>query len=293
VQTSNRLVSEAGAAALEAWRAGFDCERHQASWCSLCKPQLSAVEPPTLTQVRARFPTPDLVRVSTRRRVEELKARYMQLQPAPDPAAARFRAKYQQLFSSEGLPQCSPADIWMFLTSTVLADPGNRGAIYGTWKELGEQAATQSIRNTIEHLLRGGSSESLDEEDRLAELIAGGIGTKGFKEALLTKVLCVTQPERFLPLVVYSGSLGKRAIATEVFELVMPDAAVSGLTIGRLAYWSNDLLRDLAGPEFVDNEHAKEFLWQALQELRGQPSIFTGSARSERDPSDLDVEPAS
>lgn len=247
-------------------------------------------------QVKAHFPTPGLVSASTRKRVGNLKARYMQLQPEPDPAAAPFRAKYQQLFSSEGLAHCSPADMWMFLTSTVLADPGNRGAIYGTWKELGEQATTQSIRSTIEYLLRGGSSESLDEEDRLSELINGGIGTKGFKEALLTKVLCVTQPERFLPLVVYSGSFGKRAIATQVFELVMPDAAVSGMTIGRLAYWSNDLLRDLVrdldGPEFVDNEHAKEFLWQALQELRGQPSIFTGSARSGRDPSDLDVEPA-
>jgi len=69
---------------------------------------------------------------------------------------------------------------------------------------------------------------------------------------------------------------GKRAIAMEVFELAMPDAAASGMAHGRLAYWSNDLLRDLAGPELVDTEHAKEF----LREVRDLPSVFTGSASS-------------
>lgn len=278
VQMGDGPVSEAGTAALDVWKAGVDCKRHQTSWCSLCKPQPPAAEPPTLVQVKAQFPTPGLVAAPTQERVGDLKERYLQLQPEPDPAAAPFRAKYRQLFSAEGLAGCSPADMWTFLTSTVLADPGDRRGIYGTWKEVGERAATQSIRDTIEYLLRGPAS--VGEEDRLSELVRSDFGTKGFKEALLTKVLCVTQPERFLPLVVYSGTWGKRAIATEVFGLALPVAAASGMTRGRLAYWSNDLLRDLAGPEFVDTEHAKHFLWCVLQEVRGQPSIFAGSARS-------------
>lgn len=58
----------------------------------------------------------------------------------------------------------------------------------------------------------------------------------------------------------------------------MPSLDSTGLSIGRLAYWSNDLLRDallaLSGPAFIDMEHAKEFLWGAFRHLQVWQSIF-------------------
>ncbi len=38
------------------------------------------------------------------------------------------------------------------------------------------------------------------------------------------------------------------------------------MTKGRLIYWSNDLLCEMAGDGFVDRVHAAEFLWWASQE---------------------------
>lgn len=86
---------------------------------------------------------------------------------------------------------------------------------------------------------------------------------KGFRESLLTKVLCIVHPDRFLPILVYTGSAGKREIAEKVFGLRMPAPESVSWTPGRLSYWSNDLLRELAGDGFVDTVHVAEFLWWA------------------------------
>ena len=121
------------------------------------------------------------------------------------------------------------------------------------WNQMGESAAADQTRAAIEYLLRG--PEQLPVEERLTHLIEGhhGRGMKGFKEALLTRVLCVVQPERFLPILVYSGDgTGKREIAEAVFGLRMPKPDQSSMHIGRLAVWSNDLLLDLVGEGFED-----------------------------------------
>lgn len=142
------------------------------------------------------------------------------------------------------------------------------------WDDNGPETTAASLRQTIEYLLRGPG----DEEDRLTNMAEGG--TYGVGVVLLTKVLCVMQPKRFLALLPYESSndKGKQDIGRVVFGLDMPNKDSTGLSIGRLAYWSNDLLRDallaLPGPAFVDLEHAKEFLWWTFCHLQGWPSIF-------------------
>ncbi len=132
------------------------------------------------------------------------------------------------------------------------------------------------MRATIEHLLRGEGQP----EERLDELIRPGTGTPGFKEALLTKVLAIAHPERVLALVAYDSAAGKgkRDIGRVVFGLDMPSTDSTGMSRGRLAYWSNDLLRDmvldLPGEPFADLEHAKEFLWQSFCHLQDWGSMF-------------------
>jgi len=180
------------------------------------------------------------------------------------------------MFSAEGLPNATPDELWEFITSKELCDPGRTSAVLATWKELGPDGAAASVRATIEHLLRGDG----EPEERLDELIRPGNGTPGFKEALLTKVLAIANPDRVLALVAYDSATGKgkRDIGRVVFGLDMPAPDTTGMSRGRLAYWSNDRLRDLAldlpGDPFVDLEHAKEFLWQAFCHLQGWPSVF-------------------
>lgn len=88
-------------------------------------------------------------------------------------------------------------------------------------------------------------------------------GTRGVGVVLLTKVLCITHPWRFGAVLPYESSngKGKQHIGRVVFGLPMPDPDSTGMSRGRLAYWSNDLLRDallaLPGAPFVDLEHAK------------------------------------
>jgi hypothetical protein len=55
---------------------------------------------------------------------------------------------------------------------------------------------------------------------------------KGFKEALLTKVLCIVYPDRFLTILMYTGLAGKREIARSLWGLDLPDPQKVDWTIG-------------------------------------------------------------
>jgi hypothetical protein len=142
-----------------------------------------------------------------------------------------------------------------------LANAGNMSGFNRAWKTQGPDRAAQKVRETIEYLLYG--PESLRIEDRLTQLIDGKkVGFPSFnKEPLLTKVLCIVEPERFLPVVKYSATTdGKKEIAKLVFDLDLPPAEKVAWTIGRLAIWSNDLLRSLVGNDIPDLHHATQFL---------------------------------
>jgi hypothetical protein len=228
----------------------------------------------TLTEARSAFPTVEQVPGATVAELADHKDRYLRRQPEPSPAVHEYAARNRAMFSPDGLTQATPEDLWAFITSPTMAAPGNLGTFYRGWKENGPESTAASLRQTIEHLLRGPG----EEEDRLTDMVEGG--TYGVGVVLLTKVLCVMQPDRFIALLPYESSngKGKQDIGRVVFGLDMPNSDSTGLSIGRLAYWSNDLLRDalqaLPGPSFVDLEHAKEFLWEAFCHLQGWPSRF-------------------
>lgn len=130
------------------------------------------------------------------------------------------------------------------------------------WNANPEQGASQ-VRQVIEYLLRG-NDPSL--ENRLTALIRGkfSFSMPGFKEALLSKVLSVVYPERFLTIVTYDQ---KAIMAKAVYGLDLPKPDSVNWTIGRLIVWSNDLLNLLTGDGFVDRPHTGEFLWWAKDQL--------------------------
>jgi hypothetical protein len=228
----------------------------------------------TLTEARAAFPKVDQIPVDTAALLADLKARYLLMQPKPSPEVHEYAARNRASFSSpEALAAATPDDLWAFITSPMMAAPGHLGTFYKGWNENGPEATAASLRGTIEYLLRGPG----DEEDRLTDMVGN---TYGVGVVLLTKVLCVMQPQRFIALLPYeSGNgKGKQDIGRVAFGLPMPNYDSTGLSVGRLAYWSNDLLREaleaLPGTSFVDLEHAKEFLWHAFSYLQEWPSVF-------------------
>ena len=243
----------------------LDCDRE---W--LYGDAVVATEPvDSFVRVRAKFPTPDGVPSAASSRVTGLKERFLAEYPGPRDNVAPYWEKYQHIFSAEGLPGCDPQDLKDFANASTGANPGNMSVFNTAWNDLGAQDAADRVRGAVEYLLRG--PDSTPEEDRLTHLIRGdrGLGMKGFRESLLTKVLCIVHPGRFIPILVYTGFAGKRQIAEQVFGLRMPSPEAVSWTPGRLAYWSNDLLRELAGDGFTDAVHVAEFLWWVKDQVSG------------------------
>jgi hypothetical protein len=186
-------------------------------------------------------------------RAEVLKAEFLDtVQPEPYPAVEDYWAKYQKVFRGGGTAQ----DLKDFANSPVGASPGNMSVFNRAWNEIGPRAAEGAVRESVDYLLAGPG----ELEDRLTELIRGR-GFTGFRETLLTKVLCVMYPDRFLTLLKYAGALGKQGIGRQVWGLELPDAGRTD--IGELIVGSNDLLLGLVGDGFGSAQHASSFLWWA------------------------------
>jgi hypothetical protein len=218
----------------------------------------------SLDQARAEFQAAADPSREALERAGRLKSQFLADRPTPDPRVAEFWARYQHIFSADGLPTAAPTDLKFFANTDVGAGPGNMSVFNQAWNELGDDAAAAKLRTVIGYLLRGPDSTSI--EDRLTELIdpRDSIGMTGFRESLLTKVLCVMQPDRFLPILIYTSPAGgKREIAADVFDVALPTPERTAMTRGRLALWSNDLLVRLAGDGFADLVHMSEFLWWA------------------------------
>ena len=225
----------------------------------------------TAESLQASFPSAADVRPDVRERVMLLTSEFLMERPEPDPAVEAYRLRYAELFTRDGLRSATPDQLLYFANSTTVADPGNMSGFNRAWKTAGPDKAAGMVRDTIEYLLFG--PESLRLEDRMTHLVDGskkGLGFPSFKESLLTKVLCVVEPERFLPVVKYTAAAsGKKELAKVVFELDLPPVEKSAWTIGRLAVWSNDLLRSLIGNDVPDLQQAARF----LQWAKGQPVL--------------------
>lgn len=218
---------------------------------------------PTLEVLRSRFPKPGDVSPERLARAAALKAEFLRREPEPDPAVAPYWAKYQAVFSAEHLPTAQPQDLKDFANSNIGANPGNMSVFNDEWNQIGPEEGARRVREVVDYLLRGATP--VDMEDRLTALITDSrrVGMKGFKESLLTKVLCIMYPDRYLTILKYTGEAGKREIARAIWGLELPDPERVDWTIGRLILWSNDLLLALLGDGFAHQQHAAAFLWWA------------------------------
>lgn len=215
----------------------------------------------TYEDLRAHFPSTGDVTDAARERADGLKDEFLRDHPAARPEVAVYWDKYQGLFSAEGLQSAPAQDLKDFANSNVGANPGNMSVFNTEWNTLGSNVAAPIVRDAISYLHYGTRQPYI--EDRLTTLMQAGEGMKGFKEALLTKVLCIVEPARFVPIVKYTGTAGKKQIAEAVYGLRLPGPDTVSSTLGRLIFWSNDLLRDLAGAGFVNMAHVSAFLWWA------------------------------
>ncbi|MFJ8153458.1 hypothetical protein [Streptomyces sp. NPDC094468] len=218
----------------------------------------------SISDLKARFPKSGDVEPGVLERANRLKAQFLATRPGLDPEVAAYWEKYQQIFSREGLRTGDPKALKDFANSDVGAHPGNQSMFNAAWNAMGDAEAAESTRRTIEYLLYG--PDDVPPEDRLQQLLDGtrSFAMTGFKEALLTKVLCVMEPDRFLSVLKYTTEAGgKREIARMVYGLDLPAPESVNWTLGRLVFWSNGLLRELVGEGFANQQHSAAFLWWA------------------------------
>jgi hypothetical protein len=226
---------------------------------------------PAAAPVVRRFPTLDDVPGEALQRLAALKAAWPRQRPRPDSYAADFRRLYELMFSRAGLPHAEPGQLKDFVTSDVLALSGNTSSFSREWRKLGDRDASQRFRDAVEYLLRGESGDdeqSPDDpplEDRFTALVdqTSPHAMGGARESVLTHVLVVARPERFLPILTVdggSGGEGKREIVASLLGVELPPVDRSRHTIGRVACGSNDLLVDALGAGFADLDDAAAFL---------------------------------
>ncbi len=221
----------------------------------------------TYEQAKSTFPRASDVTPAATKRFRALTAEFLQLHPDPEPGVAEFWARYQHLFSAEGLPGAPPAELKLLANTETGAHPGNMSVFNRAWNEQGDEAAAEQFRGVVEYLLRGPADVPL--EDRLTRLIdpEDPIGMTGFRESLLSKVLCIMDPTKFLPILIYTSPAGgKREIARSVFGLELPAPERTSMTRGRLACWSNDLLVECLDGTFPTLAQAAWFLWWAKEQ---------------------------
>jgi len=226
---------------------------------------------PTFTRTpfemaQGRFANAEMVEPALAARVKKLKTKFLKAGTGAevDPAVEAYYARCRELFSVEGLESCTPKDLKDFVSSPIGPSIGNTSMFSRAWKRLGEDVAADRTRASISYLLRGPDAVPL--EDRLTQLIEdhAGTGMPGVKEAVLTKVLCIMQPERFLPILTYATEeTGKADLTRAVYGLHLPKVDLTSMQVGRLAVWSNDLLLELAGEGFTGPQHVAEFIWWA------------------------------
>ena len=125
----------------------------------------------SIDSLHAAFPSAADVRPEVRERVMLLQSEFLMDRPEPDPELAEYRARYQELFSREGLSTAPPEDLLRFANTNTIAGPGNMSGFNRAWKTQGDHKAADKVRETIEFLLYG--PESLRLEDRLTQLIDG------------------------------------------------------------------------------------------------------------------------
>jgi hypothetical protein len=216
---------------------------------------------------RSRFPTAGDVSATHYERAERLKEQFLRQRPELDPRVPPYWERYQRAFSIEHMDETPDQEFKDFANSPVGAYAGQMTVFNDAWNEMGPELAARRVRDSLKYLLYG--PEQTPIEDRLTHLIRGdnGMGMKGFRESLLTKVLCIVRPEQFLPITMYTGLAGKREIADVLYGLTLPRPEATSATPGRLVFWSNDLLRALVGDGFLSLQHASQFLWWAKDEV--------------------------
>ena len=170
-------------------------------------------------------------------------------------------------------PETFDLALFRRIASNAYGGAGNQGQI-NSYLSAGAEAIPPLAR-TIQHLLYGPG----EEVDRLDDVLDNPEWkVRGFGEALATKCLAIVYPDRWVPLFVYRGENGKRAVM-RLPELPVEPLDERGKSRAQLAQESNDVLRDLLRPYYGDDSWgAMVFLWWLLKQKEDEEELIPPDA---------------
>lgn len=192
-------------------------------------------------------------------RFQTLLERYRIVGGSPSDAEIAWRAEAAKSFAAGNIDSVPTSLFHELSDGTEVASTGRQMAFRKNWATLGDDAATEQARRTVAHLLHGDG----DVAQRLDDVfeMRNGIGMPGLKEALVTKILAIVEPETYLPILTTKGKL-------EFLQHVwgVREVAVKKDPLAKTVLWSNALLADRLRATFPDLLHAAHFLWWTRSE---------------------------
>lgn len=208
----------------------------------------------------------------------ELAERFREERPYPtdaDELQWAVRREFADAFSRENLRavQASPAERFPSLhlgrfAAQPYGGPGPQSNVHKGINEGGDEAKRR-LAKALEHVLYG---EDPDEAGRIDQLLSDDAWRVfGLGEALIVKALAVVYPDRWLPVFVYEGSMGKKTLIPLVDAEPVNESIAT--TPGQRAVLSNQRLREVLEPLFPDDPWAQGQFLYWLRDVLGDSSV--------------------
>ncbi|MEZ5204395.1 MAG: AAA family ATPase [Acidimicrobiales bacterium] len=183
--------------------------------------------------------------------------------PKDDQSKAQ-RAQWAERLTADELQIADLAVIRQVINSGKYGGPGPQAVLNATLGAL-DAAGIEHFFETISELIWGEG----DLAARIDRTLAPETGYKGLGEAVIMKLLAVTDPERILPVFPYNGDMGK----AKLMQLVGLTPPPSTATRGQKQVASNDAIREVLEPYFPRDTWGQG---QFLYWLRARPEPVGG-----------------
>lgn len=169
------------------------------------------------------------------------------------------RKRYADLLRHDALASLDIDDLRRLYNGNAYGNPGPQSILNVTLRD-GSDADWDRFLKTLDYLLWEAQDDFDHRIDRVLDESDHGI--RGFKEAVILKLLAVCHPERFLPVFPYTGRNGKAAFLQ---QLGLPVPLLSA-SAGQRHLQANDRLREALEPLFPDDPWGQgQFLYWLLE----------------------------
>lgn len=175
---------------------------------------------------------------------------------ADDLANQQARGRMAELLAREALPALPIDEFRRMYNSSAYGNPGPQSILNTELRDGGDEAYNRVLQ-AIDHLLWDEETDLGARIDRVLD--ERDLGLRGFKEAVIMKLLAIADPDNVLPVFPFAGDRGKAAML-RMLDLAVPPLSASA---GSRQVESNGALRGVGETLFPGDPWAQTrfFFW--------------------------------